>query len=116
MEKIYSLKEMSNAKANITTQMNNKNIMKKIHIEKKGVQTVLCNLYDILSLMIEKKSAVTRGCKWGEDWLEKNIREAFCGDSSGSYTGIHIHQDSELYTYNGCILSYVNYMSVKLIK
>ena len=100
MERIYSLKEMSNAKAKITIQMNNKNIMKKIHIEKKRVQTVLCNLYDILSLMIEKKnkSAVTRGCTWGEGWLERNIRKAFWGDSSGRYTGIHIHQDSGLYT------------------
>ena len=65
MEKIYSLKEMSNAKANITTQMNNKNIMKKIHIEKKGVQTVLCNLYDILSLMIEKKISSDTGLQMG---------------------------------------------------
>ena len=59
MERIYSLKEMSNAKAKITIQMNNKNIMKKIHIEKKRVQTVLCNLYDILSLMIEKKKQIS---------------------------------------------------------
>ena len=50
---------MSNAKAKITIQMNNKNIMKKIHIEKKRVQTVLCNLYDILSLMIEKKKQIS---------------------------------------------------------
>jgi len=49
MERIYSLKEMSNAKANITTQMNNKNIMKKIHIEKKRVQTV-CAIYMIFYL------------------------------------------------------------------
>ena len=59
MERIYSLKEISNAKAKITIQMNNKNIMKKIHIEKKRVQTVLCNLYDILSLMIEKKKQIS---------------------------------------------------------
>ena len=42
-----------------TTQVNHKNIMlsEKIWTEKK-VQTVLCNLYDILSLMVERKQAV----------------------------------------------------------
>lgn len=43
-----------------TTQVNHKNVMlsEKIWTEKKKYKQYLCNLYDILSLMVERKPAV----------------------------------------------------------
>lgn len=61
MKGICSLKEMSNAKAVTHNNTgNHKNVMlsEKIWTEKKKYKQYLCNLYDILSLMVERKPAV----------------------------------------------------------